>query len=289
MISKPRLGRITQGTIFCAAKAEDYSGRPVWGVVITARCDTAHEKTPQVNYLPLVTIEDWLLGHGGLISLDKDEAEVLNKFKSLLKKRGLEESLLLVHDVDTIVNTHFSNTSDSQSENSKQAKEFLKDCEVAGLLANRLDVLRKCLLHPLPNGFGIKAALPDARKSVESVVKDLVTHKLAGYYFIPSIGSLSEKVSDNGYVVLLREIHHVSRRGVIALTEGVSSDSDPKNHSNLCFDCFDFALPVAELTSPWTEHLLQSFCNLFGRIGIADADKRIVAKIVDATYQPAKD
>lgn len=283
MIAKPRIGRITQGTIFCAARAEHYNSKPVWGVVITARCDTTHEKTPVVNYLPIVTVEDWLACHGGLLAIDREEADCYNRMKLLLSKKGLSESLLAVHTPSDVASTHFQFP--IEDVNSRQSKEQAKDAGSAKKVADRISTLKECLAQGLPNEKNIKSAIVDSKKFIEAVVKDLVAHKLSGYYFIPSIGELSEKTSKSGYVVILREVHHVSRQGVIALVDGISPDLNSTHQAYIRFDCFDFAYPVAELISPWTEHLLQSFCNLFGRIGINDVDKKIVEEISDSFLQ----
>jgi hypothetical protein len=284
MISKPRMGRITQGTIFCGGYAEDYSGLPVWGLVITARCDTTHQKTPIVNYLPVVTMEDWLHCHGGILSIDREATEVRNRFVNLLSGRQLSASLLEVHSPDEIAKLHFSVP--SELGNHKAIKEA-KEAELVKEIASLLSQLQQCLMPALPDRQTIQTAVSGCRKSVENVVKDLITHKLAGYYFLPTLGELTERPSKKGYVVLLREVHHMPRQGVAQLVEGISRDAATEAPTRgLCFDCFDFVYPVAELISPWTEHLMQSFCSLFGRIGVADIDKKVLTKILgDMTFK----
>ena len=42
----------------------------------------------------------------------------------------------------------------------------------------------------------------------------------------------------------------------------------------------DLAMPVVEVGSPTIEHILQSFSNLFGRIGVADPVDEVVDTIV---------
>lgn len=284
MVSEPRMGRITQGTIFCGGYAEDYGGLPVWGLVITARCDTTHEKTPIVNYIPIVTVEDWLLCHGGILSIDKEAAEVTNKFKNLLIKRQLSASLLAVHTPEEVATLHFAVPAELGN---KQAIKEAKEAEGAMEMAHRLNQLQQCLASSLPNRPAIQAAVAGCRRSVEAVVKDLIAHKLSGYYFLPTLGGLTERSSQKGYVALLREVHHVPRKGVSQLVEGLAKDAaTAASTQGLSFDCFDFVYPVAELTSPWTEHLMQSFCNLFGRIGVADIDKNVLAQILgDMTFK----
>lgn len=283
MVSEPRMGRITQGTVFCGGYAEHYSGLPVWGLVITARCDTAHEKTPIVNYLPVVTMEDWLLGHGGLLSIDREAADVRNRFKSLLAKHQLSASLLEVHTPNEIAKLHFPVREEvDDAKVTKEAKDALEARDIASLL----NQLQRCLGSPLPNRPEIQEAVCSCRRSVEAVVKELISHRLNGYYFLPTLGGLTEKFSQKGYVVFLREVHHLPREGVAKLVDGISRDAATTNPTRgLCFDCFDFVCPVAELNSPWTEHLMQSFCNLFGRIGVADIDRKVLTRILgDMTF-----
>jgi len=271
------MGRITQGTIFCGGHAEHYSGLPVWGLVITARCDTVHEKTPIVNYLPVVTIEDWLRGHGGLLTLDREEADVRNRFKNLLAKQQLSASLLEVHSPEEIARLHFSVHAELGS--SKATKEA-REAQEAKDIATWLDRLQQCLHSSLPNST-IQTNVTRCRKSVEAVVKDLLTCRIPDDYFLPTLGELTEKPSKKGYVVLLREVHHMPREGVMQLIQGISRDkANLTSTRGLCFDCFDFIYPIAELMSPWTEHLMQSFCNLFGRIGVADINKNALHQII---------
>ncbi|TGP40552.1 hypothetical protein EN871_27720 [bacterium M00.F.Ca.ET.228.01.1.1] len=279
MISDPRMGRITQGTVFCGACAEEYPGRPVWGIVITARCDTTHEKTPIVNYLPVVTVEDWLQSHGGLLSIDREYAETKNRFKNLLVKKQLSETLLEVHSPIQIAAFNFPYPEESSGQ--KAAKER-KDADEARAIASRMSELTGCLDSPLPNRETIGPVISSCLKSAELVVKELVSHRLAGYYFLPTLGKLTEQASDKGYVVLLREVHHIPRQTVSRLISGVAKDEFRTPERSLRFDCFDFAYPVAELQSPWTEHLMQVFCNLFGRIGVSDPDKGLVAQIISS-------
>ena len=51
LIVNPRNGPMTLGTIFTCAVAGGYASRPVYGIVLTARCDISHDKALVVNYL----------------------------------------------------------------------------------------------------------------------------------------------------------------------------------------------------------------------------------------------
>jgi hypothetical protein len=282
MIEAPRLGRLTQGTIFTGAFSEDYADAPVWGVIITARCDTTHEKVPVVNYLPVVRIEDWICGRGGLLILDRAYTSIKNRFISLLKKAGLSESLLEVHSPKVVADENFPMPTDPSE--SKKSEKQAKDSLYAAELAERMSAIERILNQEEPTASEVKALVQSDRQVVVEVLMALCTHKLAGYYFLPTIGNDTELSSPLGYVVLLREIHHLPRKVVSVLVQGATAEDIEKaaSLSKLCFEKFDFAWPVAEIKSPWIEHLMQSFCGLFGRIGISDFEKSKVEAIVDA-------
>ena len=282
MIAKPRLGRLTQGSIFCGAFAEDYQRVPVWGIVITARCDTTHDKTPIVNYLPLVRIEDWLERHGWLLVLDRAYAELRNRFHNLLSQRGLSTSLTEVHDVEYLAKVHFAERQNATE--SKKTEKEAKDTAQARKLAAEMCLLSAALDASIIDPTLISRGVRVSRKTMQSVVKDLFSHQLSGYYYLPSIGDETELPSKHGYVALLREVHHLPRRTAKMLLDGIGKDDMASGGPlpGVSFDQFDLAYPVAEMQSPWVEHLMQIFCSLFGRIGVTDLDKARIMSIVNA-------
>lgn len=279
MIRSPRQDRVTQGTIFCGGISEGYDNKPVWGVVITARCDTAQEKTPIVNYLPLVCIEDWLHQSGGRLVIDKAISDITAEFKNLLTQRALSHSLLEVHAISDLVSVHFPEP-DRPATNKKEERENKQALQARGI-ARELNDLKSCIAEPALDGNQITVILQKNRKAVHAVVENLISNKLAGFYFIPNIGEITEYQSRLGYVIHLREVRHMSMKTANALLNGISiDDALTREIVDLNFSTFDFAFPVAEITSPWIEHLMQSFCNLFGRIGLTDIDKSITSSIV---------
>ncbi|MGF6996365.1 hypothetical protein [Paraburkholderia sp. GAS32] len=161
MISDVRMGRMTQGTVFCGTCAEEYPGRPVCGIVITARCDTTHEKTPIVNYLPVVTVEGWLQSHGGLMSIGREYAETRNRFKNLLVKKQLSETPLEVHSPIQIAAFNFPYPEESAGQ--KAAKER-KDADEVRAIASRMNELTGCLDSPPPPKVSANSA--DSENSV---------------------------------------------------------------------------------------------------------------------------
>ncbi|WP_408951128.1 hypothetical protein [Lysobacter sp. Hz 25] len=272
MISLPSQRRLTQGTIFCSAQAEGYEDCPTWGIVITARCDAAHEKTQYVNYIPVVRIEDWLNRDGGLIIIDRALSEHLNKFANLLATKALSPSLIDSYAPEKIASTHFPPP--KEGDMTKKSERENKEAATARALAESITSLKAALQSTRPFGKTVEKTCKQHPKSLSSVVSDLLSHKLTSHYYLESIGNLTESKSDLGYVATLREVRYLPRDIALALADGIIRESAPNPHySQLNFNCFDFAYPIAQLDSPWVEHFMQAFCTMFGRIGLTDIDK----------------
>jgi hypothetical protein len=275
---------MTQGTIFCGACAEGYQATPVWGLVITARCDTAHDKVIVVNYLPVVRVEDWFRRQGGAIVLEKSLLELKTKFAGLLKKNELSDSLLEVYLPSKIAEDYFPPLNGRPANNKERSQQA--DSEKASALANEIaDVTRALQTNHLHTPYQ-HSLLANKTSITQAVVTELISHKQSGYYFLPEIGELTEHPSPYGYVVLLREVRTIYRETAQLVIEGLSKSTiDPgKEPTGLSFDIFDFAYPIAEVRSPWIEHLLQIFCTMFGRIGLDDIDKKMATTIAKSVF-----
>ena len=260
-IEKPVLGQITQGTIFTAATAENYFEIPVWGLCITARCDVAHDSKARVfNYLPVVRYEDWILEDGAHILIERIWNAMFGKAKEFLNQKGKSVSVLDFYQPLKIAQNLFPNAGD--------AINLAKFCEIGSKL-EKISLARKSI--PLTNNIFFEVATLD-KKISEKTIKELWANQLQGYYFLPSIGE-TEYSSSSGYVVLLREVHHVSRDLAKAVARGVDKQDAVGNgkKGQVCnFSVFDFAYPTGKIQSPWLEHLMQQFSLLFARIGLPD-------------------
>lgn len=264
------MGRLTQGTVFCGGFAEDYRGLPVWGVVITARCDTTHEKVPLVNYLPLVRITDWLHSDGGFVLADRALESVRNDYRNLLRANNLAPSLIDVHSPQTVAQINFP--APDQSDNSKKAQKQRADRSAALSFADHIERLQRISEAARIEPGELRYTINRHSSAAQKLLKELMSYQLAGYYYLPDLGRSTEHHSPDGYVVLLREIHHLPRSATRKLTDGLVRSTDSVGTRALTLDCFEIACPIAEIVSPWIEHLMQAFTNLFARIGIADTD-----------------
>lgn len=159
---------------------------------------------------------------------------------------------------------------------SRPEKEALQFHE----LAARMDRIR-AVARAESSGISEMAQLASgAEKITERILKDLLKGNISGYYYLESIGD-TELASTRGYVVLLREVHHVESTIIRQIAAGIDRQTwdDDKSTRVPNFTVFDFALPTARLTSPHIEHMLQVFGMLFMRIGVPDPDASLLPKL----------
>jgi hypothetical protein len=264
VIAYPRKGPMTQGTIFTCAVAGDYLGCSTYGLVLTARCDIAHDKVRVHNYLPIVSLNDWLHRDGRIILAQRFMSEVAGAMRGALKDGGFAPSILETEQPRAILDTLFPDGSDR-----KLRERFERACM-------RFELASGCL-SSAPSEKLILDVGHEAPKMREALLTELVRNNLSGYYFFRSIEPAG---SDLGYVALLREIQIIPRDLAYALADGLSRQlyenmcqPNPSFHNRLSIAHGDLAYPIGQVLSPHLEHILQTFAFLFGRIGLPDPDK----------------
>ena len=269
---KPKLGQITQGTIYSAAAAENYFGFPTWGLCITARCDVAHEtKTEVFNYVPVVRYEDWLLVDGFRTLFNRIKAEHVGVLKSSLSQAKLSSSVLETYSPSVVVNKFFPST-----EKTDQKIKKIHECAAA------IEEIQELRSKSSISAVQLKNICSTSSKTAEKLAKELWGNQLSGYYFLKDIGE-TEHGSNCGYVILLREIHHISRDAAALIGGGITElESIEKKISSLNFSVMDFSYPIAKLSSPWIEHVMQQFSTLFNRIGLPDSPESTFPPLLEA-------
>ncbi|MER9229743.1 hypothetical protein NKI39_29830 [Mesorhizobium sp. M0664] len=173
-LRSPKIGRLNQGVIFTCAKAERYDGRQVFGLIITARCDLAQEKFPMLNYVPVVSLDDWLVTDGLDLMLSRASADTTGKLKGALKTAGIAESLLNSQSPRQIFDSFFL---DDYSKGKKPAKQFFDIVEVCEFLASFQRNISLCIDN-LYKQF-------DAQK--KRLLEELIRHNLSGHYFLSRV------------------------------------------------------------------------------------------------------
>ncbi|MDW5444836.1 hypothetical protein [Polaromonas sp. SM01] len=273
MFDAPKNREITQGTIFSCAHSENYNCLDVLGLVITARCDVARDKTPVFNYVPVVSLNEWLFVDGAAIALDRVEADCINTLKSLLKATQLSDSLLRTHEPQAIYDVHFLPKA--------AERNFKTTCDKFLAAVARLVETRNLMENQLDRER-FRTLLGSSEALVDGLLKELASHRLSGYYLLRDLETFAGQKGN--YVALLREVHHIPSAVARQIAVGVeASDWDIK--TGICpkfLNQDDIALPVAKLRSPWIEHLMQNFSMLFSRIGVTDNNFDEIKKSVSS-------
>lgn len=267
IIKRPILGEVTQGTLFNCAVADRYQGKSVWGLAITARCDIANDKYPVLNYLPVVTLLDWMHCDGLEILYGNALKSARGSFESTLKQAGVALSVLASISRQEVVTSFF----DADDVGKAQKKLATKAHEQADRL-DRLDALNTEATEDR-NQF-----LYTYQKEASVLVKDLMENKVPSFYFLPSVTDANE---NEGYVVLLRESAFLPRRIAKEVANGVDrpSSSGSELEVHLSFAQDDFAMPVGQVPSPNIEHILQTFSYMFGRIGLENYPADFISSV----------
>lgn len=239
---------IQQGVIINGCIAEDYNELDVFGVIITPRCDIDHCKVSTVHYLPIVCYEDWLKKDAVKIFQERERKKLLNKLTKLLEQNKISPSILSNNITkDDILKA-------ASSLKSKILMDFEKDIiELHSLVEHEY------ALNAIKNW-----------KDNRSLIKELIAGNNSAFYLIEDWDNPSKFK-----IILLREVRRLKFELALGLKNGVDEHSLSgqdwiKNDLSRSHDSSNLYCTIAKITSPYIEHLLQSFYYNFGRIGVDD-------------------
>jgi len=277
ILRNAEIGRITQGTIFSCAVAERYEDTNVFGLTITARCDVAQEKYHILNYLPVVSLADWLQNDGLDIMIDRERKEIMGSVRSIMKEASVSSSLIDAVGLISIAETHFPIGTSTKAEKARNERFSRYVTRYTDLSATSF----------ASRNIGLTWFRRNGPSRIKELITELSRHTLQGYYFLEQLQIDDEPV---GYVALLREVTPLQRNVVSDLAKGISKEHWRQIYESgggvaLRFDKDDFAMPISQVGSPTIEHIMQCFSNLFGRIGVADPSAAILGRMI-ATHCP---
>lgn len=261
MISRPDPRKLTQGTIFTCALTENYLDCDAYGLIITARCDVANEKTPLFNYVPVISYRDWMSRDGVSIVASRALANATGEIKRSIKSAGLAESIFDTLSQDSILRLI------EEEDTTKDRKSRVKK------VRDNFSIIRKS--KEIIFGSDKKAAaifLKENNGIYKGLVKDLLSNAVADFHYLEEI---EFEGRTDGYVISLREIRHMPSSAAVRILEGMTKmDFDRLDASGLHFRSDDdYAMPIGLLKSPHIEFLMQRITNLFARIGVTDANQ----------------
>jgi len=175
---QPKLGKLTQGSIFCCAVASGYPGSRVYGLTITARCDVAQDKYPVLNYLPVVELKDWLRVDGLEILKETETREQNGRLTGALKQANVSPSIRTSISLEEIARVHFPQDVGPKVKR-RSSKIFTE-------LVAEVNEFNRILVEE--NGeLQMKWFLNHRSSSVSDLIRRLVKHDILGFYFFENI------------------------------------------------------------------------------------------------------
>ena len=161
VIVNPGRGPMTQGTLFSGAVAADYDGCGTYGIVITARCDIAHDKVQMHNYLPVVALDDWLHRDGRVLLARHLVSEAIGAMRGALKESGFSPLILDTQSPRNVLDTLYPTPAGS-----KPRERFEKGC-------TRFELGTRCL-DSLPSEMLSLSLGTEAPKLRDALVSELL-------------------------------------------------------------------------------------------------------------------
>lgn len=255
----------------------------MFGLAITARCDFAQRKFPVLNYIPVVALQDWLLNDGLDILIDQEQSEQLGQLNGMLRQAHVSEVLPNSVPLRKIAETHFSPEEGTKAHKTA-ARKFLA-------LVEQMEEFSS-LLSSNTNQKIFEWLRQERGKKVAELVRRLSRHSVLGHYFLETLDPDAQE--HKGYVCLLREVSTIPRTVADKLGKGLDRTTyssllaGGSYGSQLQIPEGDLAMPITEIASPTIEHIMQSFSNVFGRIGVADPAEEVIGKILDSCLNDAE-
>lgn len=276
---------LTQGALVSGLRLPRYGSGSYSGFLITARCDLAHVRTDTVNLLPIVPLAEWIRFDGCIVIL-------------------LARLLALDSRIDEIAETLPPALRSIIGSDWKVGYDlFIADSP--DIPANTKQRLRACVeeydaLHRILNASGDSPSAIANAIATDPVFRDLVAretpkkisalleNKILDAHFLPVIRPNEPLANGPGYVILFRQILAIPGALLPALKAGLASPDDLSEPlrapaaQSLVFP----AELVANVTSPYVEHILQKFSNVFARVGVTDCSKRYRDWLVTTACEP---
>ena len=248
---------LTQGSVITNCVAEGYSGSKVWGVIITPKCDLAHEgKVNTVHYLPMLNVEDWLNSIGKMELIEEWMKEVKNNIINAMKLWGINSDFVSMgvryEDLLEICNAMESKP--------KKRAEFEKLCKA--YFSHDDDLFKQFI---------------QKSKNVSKYVKGMVGGNNHHYYLLEDWNN-----QNNLKVIILRDIRRINIDVARKFVKGFDYTEYREEffkQNDLNYDSkeksFDgFYYLEVQIQSPFIEHIIQSFSYNFNRVGVTDMESR---------------
>lgn len=231
---------LQQGVIINGCIADNHS-KEAFGLIITPRCDIGNGgKVSTIHYLPIVPLEDWLKVNCIMTAVRKFRKQLEKK----LNQNGVSSSILNYFIPQQDIEALFNNVSNK--------KELVK--------------MYKCYIDTIENGNYSNDYII---KNCKDEFNDLCKGNHNRYYMIKRWDD-----KERYCVIILRDVKRVSYEIAQKFVGGCLNHNFEEtiylNNDIFKTDDKTFFKTVAQISSPYIEHIIQSFSHNFCRIGVED-------------------
>ena len=303
--------KIDQGTIIYGIKSEKYPSVPCYGIIITARCDIAQKKVPKYYYLVAVDASDWFCSeHGYQQAYSEAIKQKEQNVCRIASELELDGKTLLSISSDESIMKILADKKDQVQGNRKLEKKIDTLTEA---IAQYYQTLQKGT-----DDNRRRLAIQSNSSPAIKCLKDIDAGKLHHYYFLPQDAYLNNGIKSKGLIVDLLEIGILSisdadkmvspfKPGICYASlpqlpeiEDLKGCEDPTvinailtkfaeyirlKSSFWLEDESDFVDIEETILSPWCEHLMQRFSNVFIRIGLENPSEQDFKNVITHCYR----
>lgn len=284
-------------------RSSKYPSGPCYGIIINARCDIAQHKISKYYYLTAVDAQAWFSSKYGYTlvygkMIEDKRRDICNKAKEL----ELDGQSLLSFSAENCA-TVLQDAEQQFAGNKKSVNKLTS-------LRSSIDQYRK-IAQIEADDLNRKEAIKSNKKEAVHYLKEIDSGKLHHYYFLPQAAYLDNEIKSKGLIVDLLEIESLTLKDAqkIAnpLAEGILYQDLPplpaieelsqvnefdalrerfKERLRLektfwLKDSSDFVQIEGTIKSPWCEHLMQRFSNVFIRIGLDNPSEDDYNTLID--------
>ena len=233
---------VTQGSIINCCISSNYANSSVDGIIITPRCDLAHEgKVYYVHYLPIVDFKEWFLYDGKKYLYSRWYLKRKEKFFDLCKRYSLPNCL--------------------------NKKDLYEQMALKVVPQNNYHQFLDVLNNYFSASYGCAEFIQylTGKEAKKQIVKNLLQDNLPAFYLLDNW----EKNKSSYKVILLRELRRISFSTIMRIDGGIECKSINKQEDELEVEG-DLCFVQTQVASPFMEHIMQRFSYNFCRIGVDD-------------------
>lgn len=249
------------------------------GILITPRCDLVHDKTPFANYLPLLSLEEFMASHGNFELLETELQDAREALKRAAEPLGIREVVELELPTASLIDSLMKNLQEKASEFGIPASRLSKHLGAFSAAESRIDEVITLLAGVRVNDADV-APLCSSRAVLKYKLA-VARNTVGDLHFLPPCPPFLESPC----VVMLRRVVTCSIDFLRAAQNCISQgDWDLLRKQTPTYDLVGAPVKperLLRLKTPYLESLMFRFGSFFGRVGVRDIERRQLETLID--------